>query len=399
MSDSIASIKRLFDQHRPRIVALQKELAEIDCSNHVSDGISELILNKLACCGLHPEAWGDNGVTLTIPGKSPSLTVALLLSGYSDSTNLVLPDQPADEVTDDARLSQIGETLIGVGVVALLSDLKDELMGTVRIFFNAGARAGFSLPRDGFLEETSAYYALALTSCLTEGQAGVKFGPTQTSQHRFEIRLFNKNGVNHPSNRPNVLQAAARAVIALPQIPARRINPLKPAIISVSSIGNGPDPSSPGETIILGGCFKAADEALNQEIPDLIEQTLKWVGQVYHIGFVLRTKRECPNACGDLQTSTNLLQAAGEILGDERATKLEFPSTDSASLSDYFPTVPGSILHLGVACNSSVPPPSSPVDSNSLEAGVEAGIKTLTWALVRHLKAANSRTTTSAVTG
>lgn len=188
---------------------------------------------------------GGRGVVGTIRGGKPGKTVAL----RADFDAL-----PIDDEKDAPYKSTVpgvmhacghdGHTATLLAVAKVLSEHRTELQGNVVLIhqFAEELAPGGALPmiEDGCLNGVDAIFGTHLSSGLPVGVFGYNPGYTMAAADKFEIEILGRGGHGaSPHETIDSIVVASSIVSKLQQIVARRVNPLKSAVVTVGAFHAG----------------------------------------------------------------------------------------------------------------------------------------------------------------
>ncbi|WP_257347378.1 amidohydrolase [Pseudalkalibacillus decolorationis] len=224
---------------------------------------------------------GGRGVVGVLKGKKPGKTVALRADFDA------LPIQDEKEVEYKSRVPGVMHacghdlhTAALLGVAKVLSEVKDQIEGTV-IFIHQFAEeqlpggAKFMI-EDGCLDGVDVVYGAHVMSNLPLGQIGIREGHAMAAYDAFEIEIFGKGGhaaMPHVGVDPVVL--GSQLVTNLQQIVSRRIDPIKPAVVTVGSINGGQVFNVIPDTAKITGTVRTFDDDIRDQIEKAIGQITK----------------------------------------------------------------------------------------------------------------------------
>jgi amidohydrolase len=138
-----------------------------------------------------------------------------------------------------------GHMAIGLGVAKVLRQIQDELPGSVVLLFQPaeeGEGGAQRMIEEGVLKEAYADYALGLHIWNEKplGWVGITPGACMAGADSFRIRLTGKGGHGaQPHLTHDPILTAAHLITALQSIVSRRVDPIEPAVLSVTKIEGG----------------------------------------------------------------------------------------------------------------------------------------------------------------
>jgi len=132
---------------------------------------------------------------------------------------------------------------IQLGVAKILTELKDELPGTVKLLFQSGEEVGFGSKYyvdNGYLDDVDAVYGAHIWSGAEAGKFNMEAGERMASCDTFKVIV---DGVSSHGSAPNLgndaLYAAASIVMNIQSYVSRRNNPLDAAVVTVGTMNGG----------------------------------------------------------------------------------------------------------------------------------------------------------------
>lgn len=185
-----------------------------------------------------------------------------------------------------------------LGTAKVLAELKDELTVTVRLIFqpaeefveNSGAKY---MKDEPLVKECDRLIALHIWSKIPFGWASLRYGPIMSAADTFDIYVAGKGGHGAlPHQTIDPIVAGSEFVTSLQAVVSREVNPLEPAVLSVTSFQSGTTSNViPGEAH-LSGTARTFNNDLRNEYPHILERVAKGVGETtrtsirvdYHFG-------------------------------------------------------------------------------------------------------------------
>lgn len=241
---------------------------------------SRFIQQKLKEWVISYSTMATTGIVAIIKGKNPSSrTIAL----RADIDAL-----PITEENDVAYCSQnIGvmhacghdvHTTCLLGAAKILSELKDEWEGTIKLIFQPGEEknpGGASLMiRDGVLKDPSpsAIFGLHVHPGLEVGNFSFRSGKAMASADEIYISVKGKGGhAAAPHLTSDTVLAAAQLVVNLQQVVSRMNDPLNPTVLSITSVNGGNTTNVIPSEVKLMGTFRAMDETWRYKAHEIIK--------------------------------------------------------------------------------------------------------------------------------
>ncbi|WP_418668482.1 amidohydrolase [Allofournierella sp.] len=212
----------------------------------------------------------ETGLVAELKGGRPGPTLAL----RADLDALPLAEDPSHTLRSEAegRMHACGHDFHAaalLGAAALLAQRKAELAGRVLLVFQPGEESGrgaLQVLATGALEGASAIFGLHLLPGLAPGAVGLTEGANFAAIGRFSIELQGRGcHAAQPHAGADCVLAAARLAESLQSVVSRNVDPMHPAVVSVTRIQAGNTWNVlPGAALLEGTtrCFSASDDAL-----------------------------------------------------------------------------------------------------------------------------------------
>ncbi|MFL0196327.1 M20 family metallopeptidase [Clostridium sp. WILCCON 0269] len=246
-----------------------------------------------------------------------------------------------------------GHTTILLGVAKILSSIKDELKGNVKLFFEpaeettGGAKL---MVKEGVLEnpKVDRIIGLHVDENIEVGNIGLKLGVVNAASNPFTIKI---KGVGAHGARPNMgvdpVVISSHVIIALQEIISRELPPTDAAVITVGSIHGGTAQNIIPEEVIISGTMRT----MRTEHREYVKKRLYDI--TYGIVSSMRGKCEInieesyPCLYNDDNVAQDILKAAYEVIGKEHVKMLESPSMGVESFAYFSMERPAAFYYLG----------------------------------------------------
>ena len=334
--------------HLPQVVELRREL-----HRHPELGL-ELPRTQSAVL----DALDGLGLSITV-GERLSSVVADLEGARPGPTVLLRGDMDALPMTEDTGLdfaSRTGNTMHAcghdahtamlVGAARLLSEHRDELVGTVRFMFQPGEEGsgGAAIMIDeGVLDGVSGAFALHVAPNVPSGIVAWRSGATLASADEIEIVFTGRGGhASTPQWAVDPIPAACEAVLALQSMITRSVNVFDPAVLTIAQVSAGTTHNVIPETARLFGTLRAVSEETRHSVWERIRTVVDGVAAAHGCSATVRIDEGYPVTVNDDVSARFLAQSADAALG------MPSPVMGAEDFSYVLQRVPGAIGFLGV---------------------------------------------------
>jgi amidohydrolase len=232
---------------------------------------------------------GKTGVVGLIEGAKPGPTI--LIRFDMDALPITEETGAAYASTNPGVMHACGHdghTAIGLTVAKMLHAHREELSGNVKLCFQPseegtnGEEVGGALMmmRDGVLESPKVEKTLSLHVWNDKpvGWIHVAKGPVMAGAELFIVKLTGKGGHGAaPETTVDPVVAAAQIVTALQTIVSRNVAPLKPAVVSVTSIHSGTAFNIIPQTAEINGTIRTFEPEIRKLVLERFEQIVRGI--------------------------------------------------------------------------------------------------------------------------
>jgi len=246
-----------------------------------------IVAKELEALGIEvTKGVGKTGVIGLMEGSKPGPTILLRF----DMDALPITEETGAEYASTNSgvmhaCGHDGHTAIGLTVAKILNEHRDELKGNIKFCFQPseegpnGEEVGGALMmlRDGVLESPKVEKTLSLHLWNDKplGWIHVAKGPVMAGAEIFNIKLTGNGGHGAaPDTTIDPVVCAAQITTALQTIVSRNVPPLKPAVVSVTSIHAGTAFNIIPQTAELNGTIRTFDPAVRKLVLERFEQVV-----------------------------------------------------------------------------------------------------------------------------
>jgi amidohydrolase len=337
---------------------------------------SKRIKEELDKLGVSYESVACTGVVATIRGNNPGKTIALRADmdalSVQELNNIEFKsktDGMMHACGHDCHISML------LGAAKILSEIKGELNGTVKLFFQpaeevaAGAK---NMVAAGVLEGVDRVFGMHVWSDLDVGQVCVEEGPRMASADLFTIRVKGKGGHGSaPHQGIDTVVVSSAIVMNLQSIVSRELNPLESAVVSVGSLNAGSRFNVIASEGVMEGTTRCFNPEIRDNFPKMLQRVIENTADTYRAEAVLDYQPGTPVVINDTESSKLALKSLKEIGAEAVHVEKVMGGEDFA---EFMNRVPGAIALVGVGNKSKgacYPQhhPNYTVDEDALEIG------------------------------
>ncbi len=316
-----------FLQHAEELFPYTQTLRR-DFHKHPELGFNEIrtggiVAKELEALGLEvTKGVGKTGVVGYLEGSRPGPTILLRF----DMDALPINEETGAEYSSTNpgvmhACGHDGHTAIGLTVAKMLHAHRDELAGSIKFCFQPseegtnGQEVGGALMmmRDGVLESPKVEKTLSLHVWNDKpvGWLSVAKGPVMAGAELFSVKLTGKGGHGAaPNTTVDPVVAAAQIVTALQTVVSRNVPPLKPAVISVTSIHAGSAFNIIPQTAELNGTIRNFDPEVRKIVLARFEEIARGVGTAMGCEVDITLKQVTPTVINDETVTESVFKSA-----------------------------------------------------------------------------------------
>ena len=266
-----------------------------------------------------------------------------------------------------------------LGAAKLLSQLPDRPAGEIRFLFqpseerwdDEGVSGGSLMVEQGAVDGLDAVFAVHINSLIPTGQLMAGDGYVMAAPDTFDAVITGKGthgAYPHAGNDP--IFALAQVINAIHGICARRINPLKPSVISIGAVHCGDAHNIIPNEVRFKGTIRSYDEDVRSQLHEELKRALS-VAEALGCQVDLKIQRGYPATFNDARIAEAGRKTALALLGENCIYPFE-PSMGGEDFSYMSQKAPGAIFFLGGSIGEKSAPHHNPrfdIDENALPLG------------------------------
>jgi hippurate hydrolase len=318
--------------------------------NNTSDLVADIL--QKAGYEVH-RGLGGTGVVGTLRmGNGPSIGIRADMDA--------LPISESGEVAHCSKVDGVmhacghdGHTAMLLCAAEALAENPD-FSGTVHLIFQPAEEdggGGNQMVEDGLfrLFPCDAIFAIHNWPGLPAGQVAVRPGAMMASVDSFWLTLTGEGGhaaMPHQTNDP--LIAASELVLALQTIVSRKVNPMEPAVVSVTQVRGGSADNVTPEIVEMKGTVRCFSPTVRAMVMSAVERMVASVCAAHEIKAELDFKPGYPSTINTADEAKFVAEVAGDLFGAEHVLTGFDPSMAAEDFSFMLEEVPGAYIWLGI---------------------------------------------------
>ena len=314
------------------------------------------VATELRSAGIpHVTGVGGNGIVATLEGTRSEPVVAL----RADMDALPIREENTHEFCSANEgvmhaCGHDGHTASLLAAGRILQDLRGELAGTVKLFFQpAEERApggAHEMIEAGVLEEPYVRHVFGqhVNTELAVGSVGFNPGLFMASADELYFTIRGRGGhAAKPHQEVDPVVIASNLIVTLQQIVSRNADPTIPSVLSFGRIiGDGAANVIP-DSVELAGTFRTIDAEWREEALRRIEHTTTALVAALGGAAEIRIVRGYPPVVNDPEVTARARSRAVELLGADHVVDLP-PAMWAEDFAYFCRERPSCFYNLGV---------------------------------------------------
>lgn len=239
---------------------------------------SKLVRRELDQLGIPYVTIRDTGVIATIQGAKPGKTILLRADMDGLSIQELSQDCPYKSQVPGVMhgCGHDGHTAALLGAAHILTELRDQIAGTVKLFFESGEEAGGTIAKlleEGYFEGVDHSFGIHLWSELPLGKVACSPGARMAGTDLFTLKITGKGAhASTPNQGIDAIVAAASIVMNLQTIVSRELHPQDTGLITIGKLTAGQRFNTIADEAILEGNLRYFDPAIGKAYPTMINR-------------------------------------------------------------------------------------------------------------------------------
>jgi amidohydrolase len=387
-------IKELSEKHWSETVSYRRHLHANPELSFKEVQTAEFVGKKLARLGISYTRLAQTGLVGLIKGNNPDKKCVALRADMD-----ALPIKEANDVPykslNEGIMHACGHdvhTASLLGTSWILSQLKDQFEGTVKLIFQPGEEknpGGASIMiKEGALEnpKPSVIIGQHVMPLVEVGKVGFREGMYMASSDEIYLKVIGKGGhASTPDLAIDPVVIASHIIIALQQVISRNASPKQPTVLSFGKVtAEGATNIIPDE-VKIAGTFRALNEQWRESGLKKIETMAKAIAEGMGGRCEVKISKGYPFLKNDVTLTRRIREATNEYLGESNVVDIDL-TLGSEDFSHYSHVIPASFYRLGTRnearnITSYVHTPTFDIDEDALKHG--PGV--MAWMAVKEL--------------
>ena len=381
-----------------RVADLQNEIAEWRHDIHAHP---ELLFDVNRTAGMAAEKLREFGCDEVVTGIGRTGVVGVIhgRKGNSDKVIGMRADMdalPIEEETGLAYKSTVpgkmhacghdGHTAMLLGAARYLAETRN-FAGTAVVIFQPaeeGGAGGKVMVDDGMMErfKIDEVYGMHNHPGMPVGEFALRPGPLMAAADFLTIDIEGKGGhAAHPNAAVDTIVVGGQMINAIQSIVSRNIDPLEPAVVSITQFHAGSTHNIIPQTAQLHGTARS----LSPQVRDLLEKRLHEVVErtaaVYGAKAKLTYERGYPTVINHVAQTDFAANVAREIAGKDKVSTDMAPVMGGEDFAFMLEARPGAFIFVGNGDSASLHHPQYNFNDEAIPFGTSYWVKLVETAL------------------
>lgn len=371
-------INSIVQKNLPRITELRRNIHANPETAFEEFETSRLCRTVLSDLGVSTR--GDvagSGIVALIEGDRPGPTIAL----RTDMDAL-----PIQETTDLPFRSTVagkmhacghdGHVAIMLGTAMVLSALKSDLRGTVKLIFQPAEEPLVGAARmiaDGALDDPTvdAIFGMHLWPDVPRGHVGVHADIALAACDKVSVSIRgNSAHIARPHEGNDALAAARLLIDALQSCAKQQVDPAEPFVLGIGQLTAGRSYNVTPGMVEFHGTVRAVRSSTSDAIRTMVMRVCKGISEATQTQIDAIYESICPPVRNNPDLVEKTVTAAKHVVGESRTHVLVTPSLIAEDFSQYLSRVPGAMVMLGIGQDHALHSPTFSFDEEVLGVGV-----------------------------
>jgi len=246
---------------------------------------------------------------------------------------------------------------IGVGVALMLHQIRQDLHGTVRIFFQPNEEGNpsgsVSMIEEGILEGLEAAYAVHVDPTLDVGLYGLVDGIVTATSDRMHVRMT-QSTTGHsarPHQVKDLIWIATLLIQQLYQLLGRITDARNAAVLTICVFRAGTTHNVIPREVEFEGGMRFLSDGDRSYVKRFICRIIEQFAATHEVPIELTFRGGLPKILNDPRMLRHIHDTASRLFSDAAVVPISVPSMGSEDFAHYLEHVPGILLRIGTRGN------------------------------------------------
>jgi amidohydrolase len=393
--DLLEKIKSLSLQYAEEVISFRRHLHANPELSYQEFKTAKFVGDQLKSFGLAPRELATTGLVVEVKGRNPDKK-SIALRADMDA----LPIHEENKAPYKSKVAGVMHacghdvhTSSLLGTAKILSSIKDNFEGTVRLIFQPGEEknpGGASyMIRDGALKDPQPVSIIGqhVFPLLPVGKIGFREGMYMASCDELYLKVIGKGGHGAaPDLAIDPIVIASHIIIALQQVISRNASPKQPTVLTFGRIiGEGATNIIPNE-VNIAGTFRAMNEEWRESALMKIKKMAESIAEGMGGRCEVEISRGYPYLQNNPELTRKIRAAAEAYVGPQNVVDIDI-TLAAEDFAYYSQVIPASFYRLGTrneakGITSYVHTPTFDIDEDALKIG--PGL--MAWMAVKELE-------------
>lgn len=364
-----------------RAIAIRRDIHRFPELGFEEERTASIVERELDSLGIEHRRVAKTGVVGIVRGAHPGRVAGL----RADMDALPLTERSGESFSSEVpgKMHACGHdahTAMLLGAARVLQNERADARGTTVLLFQPAEEGpGGALPmiEAGAMDDPAidAVAMLHVDPRLETGTVGFIPGICNAAADEFRVTVIGRGGHGaSPHTAVDAIPCAAATVLALQNIAAREIDPLKTVVVTIGTIEGGYRNNIIADRVTLTGTFRSQDPAVRAELEERARRIVEGVAAAYGARATLEVTYGYPAVYNDASLAASFRAYMTDASGIPIQSPA--PTMGGEDFAYFAERVPGLLIRHGIrsVAAGSVHPGHSPefrVDEASLAFGIE----------------------------
>ncbi|MCQ2969525.1 MAG: M20 family metallopeptidase [Clostridium sp.] len=341
---------------KDEIISIRRKLHQNPEIGYEEFNTSKLIKEFLIKEGIFYEKYAKTGVCALIKGNKKDNGKVIAIRADIDA--LPLEDKKKCSYASKIKgrmhgCGHDGHTSILLGIAKLINKNKDIFSGTIKLIFEpaeettGGAKV---MIEEGILKnpDVDIVYGLHMEETIDTGTIMIKRGTVNAASNPFKIVVKGKGAHGaYPAKSIDPIIVSSQIIIALQTIVSREINPINPAVVTVSYIHGGTASNIIPDEVEIKGIVRTMTKEDREYCVKRVREIAQGIAKSLRAECKIEIEESYPCLKNNDELVERLKQNAAKVIGLENVLEQKNPKMGVESFAYFANEVPSVFYFLG----------------------------------------------------